>query len=128
VTPDTTREAREARLADLAAIYAARAIGWDKKGKPHLATQDRQKADDIRKAIREPVISSDGEGPHRIGVQRRWLAHQLLDCRLSEQEAFSIVKYHPGVSGCDAAEKLQRAECEKVDAEKEHAHNTSNQR
>lgn len=38
------------------------------------------------------------DGPHEIGFQRRWLARQLLDSKLTEDEAYAIVSHHPDIS------------------------------
>lgn len=43
-----------------------------------------------------PSISLDGE--HAISDHRRWLARQLLDSRLDDGEAYSIVAYHPAIT------------------------------
>lgn len=43
----------------------------------------------------EPPISLDG--PHKPGEQRQWLARQLLDSRLDDEEAFSVVAFHPDI-------------------------------
>jgi hypothetical protein len=40
-------------------------------------------------------ISEDG--PHEITDARRWLARQLLDSKLSDEEAFGIVAHHPAI-------------------------------
>ncbi len=47
-----------------------------------------------------PPIALDG--PHRPNEQRQWLSRQLLDSRLTDAEAYSIVAYHPSVSDCFA--------------------------
>jgi len=38
------------------------------------------------------------DGPHKITDHRRWLARQLLDSQLSDEEAFGIVAHSPAVS------------------------------
>lgn len=43
-----------------------------------------------------PSISFDGE--HAISDHRRWLARQLLDSKLDDGEAYSIVAYHPAIT------------------------------
>lgn len=43
-----------------------------------------------------PSISLDGE--HAISDHRRWLARQLLDSRLDDGEAYSVVAYHPAIT------------------------------
>lgn len=45
----------------------------------------------------EPVISTDG--PHKINDHRKWLARQLLDSQLSDEEAIGIVAYSPALEG-----------------------------
>ncbi len=44
----------------------------------------------------EGAISRDG--PHKITDARRWLARQLLDSQLSDDEAFGIAAFHPAVT------------------------------
>lgn len=41
-------------------------------------------------------ISTDG--PHKPDDHRVWLARQLLDSKLTTEEAYGIVCYHPAVS------------------------------
>ena len=41
----------------------------------------------------EPEISLDG--PNKIGQHRKWLARQLLDSRLTDDEAYGIAAYFP---------------------------------
>lgn len=41
------------------------------------------------------TISTDG--PHQITDDRRWLARQLLDSKLSDEEAYGIVAFAPAV-------------------------------
>lgn len=43
----------------------------------------------------KPSILTDG--PYEISKTRLWLARQLLDSKLSDKEAFSIVAYHPSI-------------------------------
>lgn len=43
-----------------------------------------------------PGISLDG--PHKPDQHRVWLARQLLDSKLDDKEAYSIVCYSPAVS------------------------------
>jgi hypothetical protein len=47
------------------------------------------------RAVPEWPISVDG--PHSIDDKRRWLARQLMDSKLSAEEAFDIVAYHPAI-------------------------------
>lgn len=56
----------------------------------------RRLIEDGLKPARAPSISEDG--PHPITDERRWLARQLLDSKLSDAEAFGIVAFHPAVS------------------------------
>lgn len=42
-----------------------------------------------------PPISFDG--PHGIGVHRQWLARKLLDSKLNDEEAYSIVRRSPAI-------------------------------
>ena len=43
-----------------------------------------------------PAISCDG--PHTICEHRAWLARQLLDSKLSDEEAYGIVRHSPAIS------------------------------
>jgi hypothetical protein len=43
-----------------------------------------------------PDISNDG--PHKIDDHRYWLARQLLNSKLTADEAYSIVRHFPGIS------------------------------
>ncbi|USN15203.1 hypothetical protein KIKIMORA_00560 [Brevundimonas phage vB_BpoS-Kikimora] len=42
--------------------------------------------------------SLTGDGGHTIDSNRAWLARQLYDTRLSNEEAYGIVAYHPCIS------------------------------
>lgn len=42
-----------------------------------------------------PPISLDG--PHEIDFHRQWLARQLLDSKLDDEEAYSIVRHDPAI-------------------------------
>lgn len=42
-----------------------------------------------------PPISFDG--PHEIDFHRQWLARQLLDSKLDDEEAYSIVRNDPAI-------------------------------
>jgi hypothetical protein len=46
----------------------------------------------------EPLWEISKDGPIEIGHQRRWLARQLMDSKLTEHEAMSIVAFHPQIS------------------------------
>lgn len=48
--------------------------------------------------IIEPLWEVSKDGPIEIGYQRRWLARQLMDSKLTEHEAMSIVAFHPQIS------------------------------
>ena len=48
----------------------------------------------------QPSISTDG--PHAITDTRHWLARQLLDSKLSDQSAFSIVAHAPSIKAARA--------------------------
>ncbi len=43
----------------------------------------------------EANITNDG--PHKLTEHRRWLARQLLDSKLSEDEAYDIIRYSPAI-------------------------------
>lgn len=43
-----------------------------------------------------PEIARDGQ--HRINPHRAWLARQLYDSSLSDEDAYGIVAYHPSIS------------------------------
>lgn len=43
-----------------------------------------------------PPISLDG--PHTPSRNRQWLARQLLDSKLDDDEAYGIVRHHPAIS------------------------------
>lgn len=42
-----------------------------------------------------PVVTRDG--PHKPNPHRVWLAKQLLDSTLTDEEAYSIVRYSPAI-------------------------------
>jgi hypothetical protein len=46
----------------------------------------------------EPDWAVSKDGPIKIGDQRRWLARQLMDSKLTDEEAFGIVCHHPNIS------------------------------
>ncbi len=46
----------------------------------------------------EPDWAVSKDGPIKIGDQRRWLARKLMDSKLTDEEAFGIVCYHPNIS------------------------------
>ncbi len=46
----------------------------------------------------EPLWVVSKDGPIEISYQRRWLARQLMDSKLTEAEAMSIVAFHPQIS------------------------------
>jgi hypothetical protein len=46
----------------------------------------------------EPDWAVSKDGTHKIGDQRRWLARKLMDSKLTDEEAFGIVCYHPDIS------------------------------
>lgn len=79
---------------------------WFAASEQGLASRVRY--EDFRRASaalyqQEGVLSSqrgDGasietDGPYKLTDERRWLARQLLDSKLSGEEAFGIVAYHP---------------------------------
>lgn len=45
----------------------------------------------------EPDWPISTDGPVKINDQRRWLARQLMDSKLSDKEAMGIVAHHPGI-------------------------------
>lgn len=57
-----------------------------------------------------PPISLDG--PHRPNTHRRWLSRKLLDSKLTDDEAYGIVRCHPAISDTPPsadADKLREA-------------------
>lgn len=46
--------------------------------------------DDLRWVL---LTSRATDGPHEIGEHRRWLARQLTDSKLTDAEAYSIVRH-----------------------------------
>ena len=65
-------------------------------------TYSQAEVDAILKAA-YPIM---GDGPHKITDHRRWLARQLLDSKLSEEEAYGIVRYSPGVNPAPTSANL----------------------
>lgn len=45
-----------------------------------------------------PSGSISTDGPHEITEHRRWLARQLIDSKLSDEEAYGIVRHSPAVT------------------------------
>lgn len=68
----------------------------------------------IGREVEAPSISTDG--PHAIGLGRRWLARQLLDSMLTDAEAYGIVRHAPALEldagAMDIVEKAARAACD----------------
>lgn len=52
-------------------------------------------------------ISTDGH--HSISNIRRWMARQLMDSGLSEDEALGIVAYHPAITDLSGAQRSELA-------------------
>lgn len=46
----------------------------------------------------EPDWPVSTDGPHKISDTRRWLARKLMDSKLTDAEAFSIVAFHPSIA------------------------------
>lgn len=44
------------------------------------------------------------DGPHAISDHRLWLARQLMDSKLSEAEAYDIVRHSPALSNATGGE------------------------
>jgi hypothetical protein len=81
---------REAALADLAKLDGET---MDLAASPQ---GEGSSADAPMEAVALPAISHDG--PHKPGEHRIWLARQLLDSRLTEDEAYSTVAHSPAIS------------------------------
>lgn len=47
---------------------------------------------------RIPELTIDKDGPYLPDYHRRWLARQLMDSKLTDDEAYGIVAYHPSIS------------------------------
>lgn len=86
------------RLDDCAA--ANRGLGRD-----GLATLISEAAACIRDLVEcgLPAISKDG--PVKIGRHRVWLARQLLDSNLEDDEAYGIVRHHPALGPPSKADR-----------------------
>ena len=50
------------------------------------------------KAVAVALSAISHDGPHKPGEHRVWLARQLLDSRLTEDEAYSTVAHSPAIS------------------------------
>lgn len=88
--------------------------------KPKDRTYSQAEVDAILKAA-YPILS---DGPHKITDHRRWLARQLLDSQLSEEEAYGIVRYSPGVNSSSevqpvGSERSPAGPCEMCGGSKE---------
>jgi hypothetical protein len=46
------------------------------------------------------------DGPYAPGISRQWLARQLLDSKLSDEEAFGVVAFHPTITDHRLAQDL----------------------
>lgn len=50
-------------------------------------------------------ISTDGH--HSISNIRRWMARQLMDSGLSDEEALGVVAYHPAITDISGAQRSE---------------------
>lgn len=105
--PTTRETADHAGLAALIQDLRNSRTVWD-NARARPKEIETQAADTIENLLSEiaalrdemerslPSITLDGE--HAISDHRRWLARQLLDSRLDDGEAYSIVAHHPAIT------------------------------
>lgn len=99
-------------MTDLSALIelVEHRIGQDFDGECHLTEAEARQ---IAAALREmqrfmPTISFDGTNvpnEHRL-----WLARQLLDSKLDDEEAYGIVAYHPAITDIRNTQAERRPE------------------
>ena len=70
---------------------AAKVIGRPLAARPAAPTQSAAQTGEVDL----PPISLDG--PHRPDENRLWLSRQLLDSRLTAEEAYSVVAHSPAI-------------------------------
>ena len=71
-------------------------LGCDEWRAPALL---KEAAACIREMVERQLPAISKDGPHEIGrVGRFWLARQLLDSKLSDEEAYGIVAHHPAIT------------------------------
>ena len=87
-------------LAENAALRAER-DGWVRwaaekicEAQAEATEAERKLAETVARQL--PDISTDG--PNEIDDHRHWLARQLLDSKLTANEAYSIVRHFPSIS------------------------------
>ena len=59
---------------------------------PSAALTDAQTLDEAVRALETNRIA---DGPHKIDATRMFLARQLLDSHLSNEEVYSTLRHHP---------------------------------
>lgn len=64
--------------------------------KANLIADDGVLPQRLAQAIAE-IMPLAKDSAHCIGLQRAWLACQLMDDRLQDEEAYSIVAFHPEI-------------------------------
>lgn len=93
-----------AALSNSPAREAGEAVRWTAVGAAREAAD--QSLATLKTVLAHPPAQQDREGagdittdgPHEINDHRRWLARQLLDSKLSEDEAYGIVAYSPAIT------------------------------
>lgn len=56
-----------------------------------------------RSSLATPEWPITVDGPNEVGNVRRWLARQLMDSKLTEEESLGIVAHHPSISASSRA-------------------------
>lgn len=74
-------------------------VGPVRDNEIQIASDIREAAACIREMVERQLPAISKDGPNEIGRHGRfWLARQLLDSKLTDEEAYGIVAHHPAIS------------------------------